>query len=339
MLKIDGAFGEGGGQIVRTALALSCVTKKPIRLENIRMGRKKPGLRPQHVTAIGLLGDACNAKVRGAGTGSTWVEFVPQEMEDAKLSADVGTAGSISLILQMLVPAVSLCKKRLSLSIGGGTDVPWSPTAEYTKKVLGEAYARMGIDFSIKVGGRGYYPRGGGRADVRVFPCGGPKPIVLGGRRTGRAQLYCSFSKIPGNEIENAVGRITGELESSSLEVESFVTGEDARDGGASVLVACIDDGYVAGIDALYETDRKGFGLKGIKEFASGACIDEHLSDMLVVPASIADGMSVFRVGRISGHLATNLHTASQITGCRYGIGKTDEGFEVRIDGNSDSGI
>jgi len=150
-LNIDGSFGEGGGQIIRSSLTLSCITKKPIHLKNIRIKRKKPGLRPQHLTAIKLLGKICNANIRGLKIGSTSIEFIPNDVEDKILEEDIGTAGSISLILQALIPVVTFSRKKLQLSIKGGTDVPWSPTSYYTKQVLFEVYSRMGINFSIKI--------------------------------------------------------------------------------------------------------------------------------------------------------------------------------------------
>ena len=155
-LKIDGSYGEGGGQILRSAVTLSCITKTPIQIENIRTNRRVPGLRPQHLTAIKLLGKICNAQVQGLDVGSKTIKFFPNNLEDYTLTEDIGTAGSISLILQALIPAVSISKKSLELSITGGTDVPWSPTSNYTKYVLCEAYSRMGIDFSAEITKRGY---------------------------------------------------------------------------------------------------------------------------------------------------------------------------------------
>jgi RNA 3'-terminal phosphate cyclase (ATP) len=132
-LKINGAHGEGGGQIIRSAITLSCITKQPIHLENIRKNRKVSGLKPQHLTAITLLQKIANAKVIGAEIGSTELKFIPGNIENLDLDADVGTAGSIPLILQVLIPVVSISQKKLDLKIKGGTDVLWSPTIDYTQ--------------------------------------------------------------------------------------------------------------------------------------------------------------------------------------------------------------
>ena len=157
-------------RIVRSAITLSCITKQPIHLENIRKNRKVPGLKPQHLTAIRILQKISNAKAIGAQIGSTELKFIPGSIENIELVEDVGTAGSISLILQVLIPIVAISQKKLNLTIKGGTDVLWSPSIDYTRYVLREAYSRMGIEFSIKLTKRGYYPKGGGEINLQVFP-------------------------------------------------------------------------------------------------------------------------------------------------------------------------
>ena len=340
ILKIDGSFGEGGGQIIRTAVILSCITKKPIQIENIRKNRKNPGLRPQHMTGIKILGEICNAKIKGLDVGSTEIEFSPGEMEDRILSEDIGTAGSISLILSVLIPAVSFCKRNLELSIRGGTDVAWSPTAEYTKRVLNDAYSRMGINYSMEIKKRGYYPKGGGVINAKISPCKKLKPIILDKRNTKQVELFCSFSKIPKEIITSNVQTIISNLEDNGFEIKSSINNEDAIDKGSTILLMSKDSQSIIGIDSLYERKIENFKPEIHKEFAnSQMSVDEHLSDMLVVPASLTNDMSIFKVSKISSHLETNLYVTSKLTGCKYGIGKLDDGFEVRIVGNSDSSI
>ena len=339
-LKIDGSFGEGGGQIIRTAITLSCITKKPIQIKNIRKNRKTPGLRPQHLTGIKILGNICNAKMKGLEVGATEIEFIPDEMEDKILSEDIGTAGSISLILSVLIPAVSFCKKNLELSIRGGTDVAWSPTAEYTKRVLNDAYSRMGINYSMEIKKRGYYPKGGGVVDVKISPCRKLKPIILDKRDTRQAELFCSFSKIPKEDITSNVQKIISNLEEDGFEIRSSIINEDAMDKGSSVLIMSKDSKSIIGIDSLYERKIQSFRPEIHKEFTnSQMSVDEHLSDMLVVPASLTSDTSIFKVSKISSHLETNLYVTSKLTGCKYGVGKIDGGYELRIQGNSNTSI
>ena len=339
-LKIDGSFGDGGGQILRTAITLSCITQKPIQLENIRKNRKNPGLRPQHLTAIKILGKICNAKINGLEVGSTTVKFVPTDMKDKILDEDVGTAGSISLILAALIPAVSLCKKNLEIRIRGGTDVSWSPTSEYTKRVLSEAYSRMGINFSMNIEKRGYYPKGGGIVNAKISSCKELKPIVLEKRNTKRAEIFCSYSKISEQKITSIVQRIISNLKSKGFQTKYSIINEDSINEGSSILVMSKDSKSIIGIDGLYDRKIENFDSQIDNEFvSSNMSVDEHLSDMLVIPASLTDGMSIFNVTKISSHLETNLYVTSKFTECKYGIGKIDDGYEIRIVGNSDSSI
>ena len=194
-LKINGEHGEGGGQIIRSAITLSCITNQPIHLENIRKNRKEGGLKPQHLTAIKILQKIANANVIGAEIGSTELKFIPGNIENLELIEDVKTAGSISLILQVLIPVVSISQKKLSLIIKGGTDVLWSPSMNYTQYVLKEAYSRMGIEFSIEITNRGYYPKGGGEIKLEVYPSK-IKSINLLERKSNNFKLICTFSKI-----------------------------------------------------------------------------------------------------------------------------------------------
>ena len=182
--KIDGSFGEGGGQIIRSSVTLACITKKPIQIHNIRKNRERPGLQAQHLASIKILSKICNASVEGLKLGSTSISFIPQQIENYSLKEDIGTAGSISLLLQVLIPAVAIARKNLKLSIIGGTDVKWSPTIDYTRYVLAEAYSRMNINFSLIVKKRGHYPRGGGNVDIEIFPSKNIRPINLLERKT-----------------------------------------------------------------------------------------------------------------------------------------------------------
>lgn len=339
MLKIDGSYGEGGGQIVRSAVTLSCITKKPIQIENIREKRKVPGLRPQHLMAIKLLGKVCDAEVSGLDVGSKTIKFIPKNVESKTITENIGTAGSISLILQALIPAVSLSGESLKLSICGGTDVPWSPTSYYTKYVLGEAYSRMGINFLMYVKKRGYYPKGGGIIELQVNPYKKLKPILLTRRETSSSRLYCSYSKLSRNEINSEIKKVEDFLKAVSFSVTSEIQEEIALNEGCSMLLYSYDSNSIIGSDGLmYKT--LGLGDRISKTFIECKLgVDNHLADMLVLPASLIDETSVYQITEITKHLETNLYVTSKITGCEYGIGKLDNGFEVRIKGNSDSTI
>jgi RNA 3'-terminal phosphate cyclase (ATP) len=337
-LKIDASHGEGGGQIVRSAITLSCITNQPIHLENIRKNRKVSGLRPQHITSIRILQKIANAKTIGAEIGSTELKFIPGKIESLKLNEDVGTAGSISLILQVLIPVIAITQNKIELVIKGGTDVLWSPSIDYTNNVLKEAYAKMGIKFSIELYKRGYYPKGGGEIKLYVSPSN-LKSISFLQRKTNLVKLICTFSKLSINKIEKLVYNIESELTKENLIVETEIKNEDAIDSGASLLLCSLDNSSVIGIDSLFDKKSQNFNINFDKFVSNSLGVDENLADMLVVPASLGSKKTIFHVKKISKHLETNLFVTSKITGCKYGIGRLNDGFEVIIEGVSNSSI
>ena len=332
-LKINGGHGEGGGQIIRSSIVLSCITNQPIHLENIRKNRKEGGLKAQHLTAIKILQKIANAEVIGAELGSTEIKFIPNKIESLELIEDIKTAGSISLILQVLIPVVSIAQKKLTLIIKGGTDVLWSPSMDYTQYVLKEAYSRMGIKFSIEVIKRGYYPKGGGEIKIQVYPAE-IKSVNFIERKTNNLKLICTFSKISLEKIKEKIEKIK-----EKIKVESEIKEEEAIDSGASLLIYNIDNNSIMGIDSLFNKKIQDFDLDLDKINNNSLGLDEKLADMIVVPASLAKGKTIFRVKEITNHLETNLFVTSKITGCKYGIGKISEGFEVIIEGVSNSSI
>ena len=338
-LEIDGSFGEGGGQILRTAITLSCIMKQPIIIENIRKNRKKPGLKPQHFTALTILKKICNADLGQLKIGDTSLKFIPGDVQSLNLNENVGTAGSISLIFQVLIPVIAICKKKLKLTIVGGTSVLWSPTIDYTQIVLREAYSRMGINCSINIIKRGYYPKGGGIVDLEVLPSEKINPIVLNTRKTKNANLICTFSKISSKLINNQIYYVKKKLIENNFTVEIKVEEEPTLDSGSSLMISSIDNDSIIGIDSLFNKKTEKFDLD-LENFTDNKnSVDEHLADMLVLPASLAKGITIFQVSKISKHLETNLFVASKITGCKYGIGKLRDGYEIRIEGISYTNI
>ena len=337
-LKINGGHGEGGGQIVRSAITLSCITNQPIHLENIRNNRKDKGLKPQHLTAIKILQKITSAVVIGAEIGSTELKFIPGEVESLELIEDIKTAGSISLILQVLIPAVSISQKKLSLIIKGGTDVLWSPSMDYTRYVLKEAYSRMGIEFSIEIIKRGYYPKGGGEIKLQVYPSK-IKSINISKRQTDNLKLICTFSKISLKTIKEKVNEIKEKICKEKINLEIEIKEEEAIDSGASLLIYGVDNNSIIGVDSLFNKKTQNFDLDFNEIINNLVGLDEKLADMIIVPASLAQGKTIFRVKEITKHLETNLFVTSKITGCKYGIGKISEGFEVIIEGKSNSSI
>ena len=245
MLEVDGSHGEGGGQLLRMAIALSVLTEQPIRVARIRAGRKNPGLAAQHATAVGALAKMCDAEVDGLRIGSSTITVQPGKIRPGAYSFDVGTAGSVTLVLQALIPVAAAAPGPVRLRVVGGTDVPWSPPADFFARVFLPLLRRVGGRVEVEVMRRGYYPRGGGIVEAVVQPTREWSPLEfteLGkvGRVRGIAHVANLPEEIPKRMKHAATRRLHG-LADVKIE-ERIYRGEDAvGQGGALVLWADTD--------------------------------------------------------------------------------------------------
>ena len=339
-VEVDGSFGEGGGQILRTAVSFSIALGVPIHVTKIRAGRRVPGLRPQHAATIKILGDICSAKVVGARVGSTELSFSPGLVEASEQHYDLGTAASIPLVLQAVVPAVALAGGSLDLELVGGTDVPWSPTADYLVRVLEPAMKEMGIFFSCRFRRRGYYPVGGGRASVRIDPCKGVRPLQLGSPREepGRVSVVSRCGGLPIGVAERQERAASALLRERGVEVgERLVTQEESLSQGTSVLVSEVGAGCFLGGDSIGARGKRAevVGMEAAEAFVSAlssrARLDEHLADMVAPILCLSGSPSSLLVERVSDHLRTSLHVAEEFTKARSTISASGGAFLLSI--------
>src|SRR3990167_5047423 len=179
IIKIDGSFGEGGGQILRTALSLSAITKKPFEIYNIRASRKTPGLSPQHLQAVNATAQICNAEVIGNQLRSTDLKFYPGETQAGTYHFNIGTAGSVALVLQTIFYPLSLANKPSSITIVGGTHVTHSPCVNYLKQQWLYFLKKIGFDAEIETLKAGFYPRGGGEILVKITQKSPRHPLCI----------------------------------------------------------------------------------------------------------------------------------------------------------------
>jgi RNA 3'-terminal phosphate cyclase (ATP) len=169
VIQIDGSQGEGGGQILRCALALGAICGTPVHIRSIRAGRRTPGLQAQHLTAVTALAQICGAQIEGASLGSQVLTFIPGEIRPGEYEFDIGTAGSVSLVLQAILLPLATAERPSRVTLTGGTHVPWSPPTDYLREVLFPVLARMGLHAVLEVERWGFFPRGGGRIALEVM--------------------------------------------------------------------------------------------------------------------------------------------------------------------------
>ncbi|MCK9440192.1 MAG: RNA 3'-terminal phosphate cyclase [Methanothrix sp.] len=335
MIEIDGSCGEGGGQIVRTAVALSAVTGKPVHISKIRQGRPKPGLAAQHARAITALAAICNAGTSGVAPGSSEIAFSPGEIRGGSHRVEIGTAGSVTLLMQCLLPALLRADGPSSLRIQGGTDVQWSPTVDYFKNVFLPAISSFGAKVSLEVLQRGYYPRGQGEVLLQVEP----------------AKLKASHLESPacdtGQIIQNLQNVVQGVSHSSNLpehvaarQADSATQTLQQADYAAQITEQVLRLPSMGSGITLWSGYKgaSGLGERGLPaekvgrraaeeliiELKSPARVDVHLADQLIPYLALAGGS--YTVREISLHARTNIWTAGHFLDAKIEI-KEEKGI------------
>jgi RNA 3'-terminal phosphate cyclase (ATP) len=337
--RIDGSQGEGGGQILRTAISLSAITGEPVEVVNIRSKRSDPGLRPSHLTAVKVMAGLFNAAVENLNVGAEWVRFEPSEkFAGGPAKVDIGTAGSIPLTLMAVVPAVALSNNSLEIEITGGTDVRASPTVDYLRHVVAEAYRSAGIKFSIEVLKRGYYPKGGGVVKATIEPCKSPSAVEFLNGRHVSPRIASVCSQLPKHVAERQISSALLALEKAGVHSSNYSASfETALSPGTSILIYSVSDlgGPFIGGDSIGEIGKRAeqVGQEAAERFLAsalaGAAVDPFLADMMVLPLSLSRSLSRYRVAKVTEHLRTNLQVARQLTGCKYEINQASASDHV----------
>jgi RNA 3'-terminal phosphate cyclase (ATP) len=342
LVKIDGSQGEGGGQILRTAISLSAITGKPIEVSNIRANRTNPGLRPQHMAGIRIIADLFHAKSENLKVGAEWIRFSPSDIfEGGSIKFDIGTAGSIPLILMTVVPAVSLSNNSLQIEVTGGTDVKASPTIDYIKHIVAKSYLSIGPKFSVDVLKRGYYPKGGGVVQCTIKPCKTPGTIELLATEYLEPKIISVCSQLPIHVAKRQISSALIALEKKDIRCSNYTASiETSISPGSSILVYSASDfGLYVGGDSIGELGKRAeavgteAALRFLDSTLAQATVDPFLADMLVLPLALSKGRSRYRVGRVTQHLLTSLHVVSQIMGCKYSIEQQGGSYIVMIEG------
>jgi RNA 3'-terminal phosphate cyclase (ATP) len=322
MLTIDGSYGEGGGQVLRTSLALSAITGQPVRIEQIRAGRRKPGLRPQHLTAVRALAKVCDAGLEGARLNGEVLTFVPQTRPragiytfDVAQVAKGGSAGSVTLLFQAVLLPLALAEGSSQLTLRGGTHVAWSPPFDYLKRVYLPTVARTGIQAKVSIRKWGWYPIGGGeiRATVQGRSGAAPGSLTLDQRgKLLRVRGLSASSNLPKHiRMRQERAALQG-LRSHGVNARVDVMDARSKGQGTLVFVWAEFEKVLAGFTALGERGKPAErvaeeAVQGLLAFLpSDGALDEHLADQMVLPLALAKGVSHFTTTAVTAHLLTN---------------------------------
>jgi RNA 3'-terminal phosphate cyclase (ATP) len=317
MLTVDGT--AGGGQLLRTALSLSTITGTPFRIEAVRGARPNPGLKPQHLAAVRVVADYCDAAVTGAELGADTLTFRPGEERRTTLAADIGTAGSVTLLFDTVLPIAVTGDEPLALTATGGTDVKWAPTMAYHRLVKLPLLADCGIEAGVDLTRTGFYPAGGGEATLRTEPSS-LSPVALD--RRGELERVEIHSKAAASLADREVAdrqaeRASEELAAAGLPVDiRRVEYVEADSPGSSLLLRGVYEGGLVGVDALGERGRPSETVAedAVREFgavhATDAAVDRFMADQLLVVLALAGGH--VRIPSLTDHVRTNLDLLAQ---------------------------
>ena len=345
MLEIDGNYGEGGGQILRSSLSLSAILNRPVRINGIRAGRKKPGLAPQHLTSVNAVAAITHAEVTGGQLGSQTLTFRPQEISGGNYTFDVAeirpSAGALSLVFQSIALPLSFAKVASTVTLRGGTHVPWSPTVHYLQEVFVPMTARFGFEGSIQLNRWGWYPKGGGEAVATVQPSADWHGVEFKNR--GKLQAIhgiSAASNLPEHILNRQHNQIKKRLARFDLPVNiERVRGESIGQGTLVFLKAGFANSQ-AGFSALGARGKRAEAVadeacQALVDFLkSDAAIEPHLADQLILPMALAKGESRFTTSQITRHLTTNIWLVQQFLPVQFKVNgaENEPGEIVKLD-------
>ena len=352
MITLDGNYGEGGGQIIRTALALSAVTGKAFTVNNIRKGRCVSGLKAEHLACIKALQEMCDASVEGAELGSHEVTFIPKALQGKTISIDIGTAGSITLLLQSLLIPAFFADKPTRLKITGGTDVKWSMPVDYFSQIV-LPHLRAYADIDFKVLQRGYFPKGQGKIDLKIKP----RYTLATAKEARKINLlkqeklvqikgisHASADLQQAQVSERQAGAAKHDLTKLNIPVKIVTEYHETASPGSGITLFAlfgknsdfdIDHPISIGADALGEKTKKAEEVgkeaaeRLINEISYGAPVDEYLADNLIPFLAFFGGQ--IKVSKITNHALTNIYATEQFLGKKFAVDKENKTISTSL--------
>jgi RNA 3'-terminal phosphate cyclase (ATP) len=336
VIEISGDLMEGGGQILRTSVTLAAITRKKVRITKIRANRPNPGLRRQHITAIQAAAALTNSEVKGLQVGSRSFEYDPQTLDGGQFRFDIGTAGSVSLVIQAILPIALWAENLTLIELTGGTDVKWSPPIDYLRFVLFPTLRNLlGTEIGINLEQRGHYPRGGGRLTLEIPPldtfdyeiqmksAGTPRTI------NGLSHCVRLPSHVAQRQAEGASEYLRSKnLEIGNMDVESYPRSADPHYGPGSGIVVFVetDKGRILGGDSIGERGKKAervgkdAAINLYSAIKSRAAVDRNLGDMLIPFMALSMHQSVLSVSEITSHLLTIIEIVKKFTSRKFRV-------------------
>jgi len=334
MIIINGDFLEGGGQIVRTSVALAALLNKEIKIINVRGKRSPPGLKAQHIAGVKAVAAISKAYVEGLKEGSKELIFKPSSRESGEFHFDVGTAGSISLVLQALMPTAAFSSGKMKITVTGGTDVKWSPTIDYIRFVTLPILKLMGYNAHLTVEKRGHYPKGGGKIIMIIEPVKQLKSLTLIDRGEIKEVYGLSHCvKLPKHVAERQAKSAEEKLKNEGfknikIDLEWYQPEKDFHLGPGSGITLCAksNSGAILGADSIGEKGKpaeqvgKEAAETLIEEINSKAALDKHMGDIIIPYLAVANGFSEVTVSKITLHTLTNLKITELIAGVKFNL-------------------
>ena len=341
LIEIDGSQKSGSGTILRLAVALAAILRQPLHIYNIRQNRPKPGLKPQHLESVLTAAKLCGAKLVGARLDSRELWFEPNQIKGGMLEAEIGTAGSIPMLLMTVLPICAFAENTVHLHVSrGGTDVSHSPTINYIRHVFLPTLKRMRLNVSLTIHKYGYYPKGIGEVTVSVEPCKSLKPLCMesfGNVQAVRGVSVCTFL------AERKVAERQAKAANDYLKEKGYATdirtvndsSNPLQKGSSLVLWAETDTGAIVGADAIgelkkvSETVGREAAEKLCAELSAKPTVDIHLADMLIPYIALAEGRSAYLTRKLTDHLETNVWLAQEVLNTRINVEKVNGLYRV----------
>ncbi len=336
ILEIDGSRGEGGGQMVRTSVAMATVTGVTTHLTRIRENRPTNGLSKQHCAAVEAVAQMTGSAVEGNTIGSRELTFRPGHEQVYDVNMNIGTAGSVSLVLQAMLLAARNHRQRLNIDISGGTNVMWAPPIDSYQHLLFPLLKKMDIDADVKIISRGFYPQGGGRVIATMNSIKTIKPLDIEDLgELKKIKGVCFSQRLPDWKTDEIIQGCEKALGDRPVEFDVQRTEGDSR-GAGIVLVAEYENGMLGSntLTTRGQTAEKAgedAAMDLLREMESGATMDVHTADQVLPYMAMAESKSRFSVSRISRHLLSQMDTLESFLDVKFGVERKDDVYQFTV--------